>query len=347
MLQFPVPSFADQRRSILSRYGTLVPGGTQDVSVVARLAAVSYGLTMGCIAPSGALRERIVGWHGPARYRAGATMLCARATLSDETFKITDAAAVPTLRTDPLVRAGIVRSFAGAPVHAAPGHRIGTLCVLGAAPGSFDRSDLSQLTVLADLLSDTSALRARAGQAVLDLIAAERRARRYYDLAMTDGLTGALNRRAFVNVARREVARSARHRSPLSVIALDLDHFKSVNDEHGHAAGDAVLQRLCAAIEATVRDEDVLGRLGGEEFALLLPETALPQAARLADRLRRVIAALRFEADGETESFTVTASLGVAQLRAGEACLENTLLRADRALYAAKCGGRDRVAEAA
>lgn len=163
-------------------------------------------------------------------------------------------------------------------------------------------------------------------------------------LATTDALTGAANRLAFDEAARRETERARRFGTPLSVVLLDLDHFKEVNDSHGHAFGDAVLAEVAARLRGGLRDSDVLGRVGGEEFALLLPMTDAPAALETAERLRR---ALRAEAVVHGGSAAVvTASFGVAPVDPASG-FEAAREAADRALYEAKRRGRDRVEPAA
>jgi diguanylate cyclase (GGDEF)-like protein len=155
-----------------------------------------------------------------------------------------------------------------------------------------------------------------------------------------DPLTGLANRRAFEEELAREVARAVRAGAPLAVVALDVDRFKAVNDRHGHAAGDAVLRELAARACAGVRAGDLAARIGGEEFALLLPGAALPDALELAERVRAAIAAASVDVGGTP--LAVTVSLGCAALAPGEppAAL---LARADARLYEAKRDGRNRV----
>lgn len=163
---------------------------------------------------------------------------------------------------------------------------------------------------------------------------------RLREMAATDGLTGILNRRRFMELAADELGRAHRYGRPLGVIMFDVDHFKAVNDARGHAAGDKVLRSLTAVARETLRGADILGRIGGEEFAVLLPETGLPAAVRAAERLRRAAESMSLLADGGL--FNVTVSLGVALLQEDE-ILEDFLKRADQALYRAKQGGRNRV----
>jgi len=160
--------------------------------------------------------------------------------------------------------------------------------------------------------------------------------------AHIDLLTGLDNRRFFMELAEQELARARRHNEPLSLLMMDLDHFKAVNDTYGHPAGDTVLQKLADVCRSTFREIDIVGRLGGEEFAALLPETAPQQAVEVAERLRHAVerAEARLE-DGKVLHFTV--SIGVARVEAEDEKINGALKRADAALYQAKSGGRNRV----
>jgi diguanylate cyclase (GGDEF)-like protein/PAS domain S-box-containing protein len=159
-------------------------------------------------------------------------------------------------------------------------------------------------------------------------------------LARTDGLTGLWNRRYFVELFERELSRAEREGSDLSLLMLDIDHFKSVNDEYGHAAGDAVLIGMAAHLGAQLRQVDIVGRLGGEEFGIGLPGISLEEAALVADRLRREIENLDFEIGEELVRCSV--SMGVVVWSCRES-FDTVLARADAALYEAKTGGRNRV----
>jgi diguanylate cyclase (GGDEF)-like protein len=163
-------------------------------------------------------------------------------------------------------------------------------------------------------------------------------------LASTDFLTGALNRRAFQLAFRSAIERCRRYGIPLSLIMLDLDHFKRVNDTHGHQAGDAVLREASSRIRATLRDSDIFGRLGGEEFALLLPHTDLDEGAVVAERLRAAIA--DEPVDVGVALVPITTSVGLTALRTQPDPIDTMMRRADEALYAAKAGGRNRTVSA-
>lgn len=158
-------------------------------------------------------------------------------------------------------------------------------------------------------------------------------------LATRDPLTGVFNRREFVHRAQQALAQAQRHGHELAVLMVDLDHFKSVNDRFGHPVGDEVLRQVTHLMQQNVRQTDCLARLGGEEFALLLPCTPASNALHLADKLRQKLADTPIEPLGEP----ITASLGLSCLAAGQHLTLDTLLqRADQALYRAKELGRNR-----
>lgn len=160
-------------------------------------------------------------------------------------------------------------------------------------------------------------------------------------MATTDALTGANNRHQFFQLAEQELKRTQRYGHPLSVMMLDIDYFKSINDTHGHQTGDVVLKALSALSQGALRETDIFGRLGGEEFAAILPETDLDGAAQVADRLREDLSKLTVR-ERETEvNFTV--SIGVATAEKQDRLITDILNRADEALYKAKRGGRNKV----
>lgn len=157
--------------------------------------------------------------------------------------------------------------------------------------------------------------------------------------AMHDGLTALLNRTAFMENAAAEFARSRRHGRSLCLIALDIDHFKKVNDVYGHQAGDEVLRQYGSVMKDFGRGSDSAGRMGGEEFAVLLPETTLDSAVQLAEGLRSKLAELSFSVTGA--NFNVTSSMGVTCMTADDESIDRMADRADQALYRSKNAGRD------
>ena len=233
---------------------------------------------------------------------------------------VTDARLDPVLSSNPHVvgKSGI-RFYAGIPLRTREGHAVGTVCAIGLQPREFDARDLRILSDLADVAMHEIELRQQ---------------------AETDVLTGLLSRRAFKNQGGRAVDLSRRHDYPLACAAIDIDHSKVVNDTHGHSAGDAVLAQIALACRSELRTTDILSRIGGEEFAVLLPHTSPSQAMDVAEKLR--VAIRRTRVKGQNVILQITASIGIASLDKEINDLDPLLARADAALYEAKAQGRDR-----
>ena len=177
--------------------------------------------------------------------------------------------------------------------------------------------------------------------AVRQMKEAELAAQALHDLAYRDSLTGAENRRSFMERLGTEFVRLKRTHSAAVLIMLDIDFFKRVNDTFGHDMGDAVLCHLVAVLQSALRGMDTLGRLGGEEFAVLLPETSMDAATLLAERLRQAVESCPANLDGKQVAFTI--SLGVTTLTADTPDVNFALKQADAAMYQAKHMGRNRV----
>jgi len=157
-------------------------------------------------------------------------------------------------------------------------------------------------------------------------------------LAMTDDLTGLDNRRQFVELATRHISYIRRFGGEAALIVFDIDHFKKINDTYGHQAGDVVLKSLVAPIRSQLREVDTFARIGGEEFAILLPHAGLEMALRVAERIRRAVAC----SESFSEGTGLTISLGVAAAEGANAQYDELFDQADKALYAAKQNGRNR-----
>lgn len=177
---------------------------------------------------------------------------------------------------------------------------------------------------------------------VVDISERHQREQRLQVEASTDTLTGLANRRCFTIEAEQAVRMAGKHHRPLAVLALDLDHFKRVNDEHGHDAGDVVLSTIAQRFRTNLRDQDLAARMGGEEFSALLPDADPERALQVADRVRKAIAATPIVLPSGV-ALTITASLGVDHWQTGEEDIQAALKRADAALYCAKESGRNRV----
>lgn len=184
-------------------------------------------------------------------------------------------------------------------------------------------------------------LRSLNAKLAAEVAAREELAGRLSELASTDSLTGAATRRRLTETAEHERRRSARDGRPLGLVVTDIDRFKAINDSFGHAAGDAALVEFVARLRRELRDSDVIGRMGGEEFAILLPDSDLSHSTRVAERLRAAIAGTPIRWEGL--DLALTASFGVAQLNGPGDSLDAVFSRADKALYDAKRGGRNLV----
>lgn len=162
-----------------------------------------------------------------------------------------------------------------------------------------------------------------------------------YQLATADSLTDLYNRRQFLELIDREIARATNYKRPLSLLIMDLDHFKSVNDKYGHPSGDLVLKKVAMVLRGQAREEFIVARIGGEEFAIVLPESRLEQSVEFAERLRIAISELEFSLNDEIKQITV--SIGAATWLNGMSATGDLMRAADEQLYRAKQGGRNRV----
>lgn len=160
-------------------------------------------------------------------------------------------------------------------------------------------------------------------------------------LATQDPLTRTNNRRSFFNLAGAEFRKCRRHGHTLSVLMLDADNFKNINDQYGHAAGDVALKHLVDTCKTVCRETDIIGRIGGEEFAICCPETRLISAQTVAERIRRACESSMIEIEGDHRQFSYTVSIGVTSLVEGDSDINATLGRADILLYQAKHKGRN------
>lgn len=215
-----------------------------------------------------------------------------------------------------------IRSYLGAPLTSPEGYNVGTVCVVDFHPRRFDEMQLEMLRQFANVVVSQLELR---------------------QIATRDGLTGAWSRRAFQEVARKELARFHRHGAPAALMMFDLDHFKAINDTHGHGIGDVVLKTAVSACRDAMREEEVIGRIGGEEFGVLLLGATVQRAEQAAERLRSAIEAARIE---EKPDLRFTASFGVCVCHHDVGTVEEWFAAADKALYDAKIAGRNRCAAA-
>jgi diguanylate cyclase (GGDEF)-like protein len=317
-------SFEDKealRLAALDRYDVLDTPSEEAFERITRLVKRLLGVPMSTLTLVDGHRQWFKSRQGVERAEtARRDSICHIAIQQFEPLVIPDTFEDDRCSSSPLVvgEPGI-RFYAGVQLKTPDGHNIGALCALDTKPRTLDDADLQSLRDIARIAMDELELRT---------------------LVMTDNLTGAHSRRAFRDAGERALALSRRHRQALSCVALDLDHFKAINDTYGHATGDTVLAKTARCCDALLRESDVFGRIGGEEFAILLPQTGLADAMLVAEKARAAIAASRVETEGGP--LQITASFGVAALDGSVTTFDALMQRADSALYDAKNGGRNR-----
>ncbi len=243
---------------------------------------------------------------------------CSHAVAIGEVLVVPDATLDSRFANNPSVTADPhIRFYAGVPLRTAGGHALGTLCAVDRVPREPSERELSVLSGLADLVVEQIELKLAAN---------------------TDNLTGAMQRRAFVAAGERDLARARRRGASFVCLFLDADHFKAINDTFGHATGDDVLRRLVSDSSSVIRNCDYIGRLGGEEFCIFLPEASPVDATDIAERIRKKI-----EESAREGGPHVTVSIGVAVASPEDEAVESVIKRADQAVYEAKRLGRNRV----
>ena len=231
---------------------------------------------------------------------------------------IPDARLDSRFRSSPLVTGDPhIRSYAGVPLITPDGYHIGSLCAIDTVPRDFSTAEIDLLGQLGGIVIQQLELRR---------------------IAAVDGLTGAMTRSAFSVEAQAAISIWNRHHVESALIVFDLDHFKLVNDGHGHGMGDEVLKTISANLSATLRPTDSFGRLGGEEFAVVLIGADLKEAVAAAERFRKLIEHTSFKANSQVR---VTASFGIAALAQGIETYADWIRIADLGLYSAKRSGRN------
>ena len=279
---------------------------------------------------------------------------CAHAIEQTGVFTVPDALKDDRFRLNALVTgAPHIRFYAGMPLYADEGVAVGTLCVIDTVPRCLTQGQSRALATLTSQVQARFELITERKNLLLALVKNHQLTATLEDqnqilsnanrqlelLATTDALTGLLNRRAFEARIAVELSVAARNQRPLSVIVLDVDNFKQCNDQYGHSAGDDVLRQVGATLRKSLRAGTCAGRIGGEEFAVILPEAAPDQAVAMGHRMQAELGA------AGNGLFNITVSAGVACLNATATSWEAIFAQADAALYEAKRAGKNRVVQ--
>jgi diguanylate cyclase (GGDEF)-like protein len=332
---FPLPADEVHRLAALQRFEALDEAVGDDFDFLARMAARLCGAPYAFMTLVDGERT----WFNAASgldigSQPRAQSYCSLAVLGDDATEIADLANDARTMNMPLtVQAPHMRMYSAIPLRTSAGYAIGAMCVMDTRPGRLNDEQLGFLRGLAR--QAMSLIEARASQKALRLSMRELEL-----LATTDELTGLHNRRSLQHRLKFEVARARRFRTPLTALMIDLDHFKHINDEHGHLVGDKVLAEVARLVRDNVRVIDIAGRYGGEELCVLLPNTPLDGARKLAENLRAKIAA-QVHYDG-ARRITITASTGIGVYNETDVSDAEALLSAaDAALYRAKAKGRN------
>jgi diguanylate cyclase (GGDEF)-like protein len=308
------------RVAALHRYEVLDTAAEEPFDRITKLVQVVLGVPIAAVTLIDSDRQWFKSCVGlDASGTARDVSFCTHTIRSRRPMNVPDALLDRRFAENPLVTGEPhIRSYLGVPLMTPDGYNVGALCAIDRKPREFSEEQVQMLVSFAALVVDELELRR---------------------IAQTDHLTGAATRRGFVLELEKQIARMMRSGSASAVILLDVDHFKKVNDTYGHPAGDAVLRNLAERIRMNLRKGDTFGRLGGEEFGILLPDVDAKAASDLAERVRMAVAAQPLVQEPE---LPVTISLGISA-GAQIASPAEWIAAADGSLYEAKRTGRNRV----
>lgn len=311
------------RLAALNRYDALSGGDDQPFRRVVELVQTVLSVPIAAVTLIDSDRQWLLSTGGAEiRSTPREHAFCNETIKQRGPLAVTDATLDPRFAANPgVVGPPHIRSYLGVPLTTPDGYNIGTLCAVDLEPRPFDARHAGILSKLADIVVEQLELR---------------------QIAKQDAMTGALTRRGFFAEVEKEFLRATRYDRPSALVMIDVDRFRDINDRYGHAAGDAVLVSIANACMSTMRRSDVLGRIGGEEFALLLPETEAEEAGEAAERIRRTVESTIVETSAG--AIRATISLGIAPIPAVSEGSNAWLAEADIALYEAKQFGRNRVA---
>lgn len=349
MIAAPFPPDEKERLQALYETGLLDTEAEENFDELVQLAAAICGVPMTLVTLVDANRQWFKAKLGLGRTETPRELaFCSHAILQSGLFVVPNATEDERFFDNPLVlNEPFVRFYAGMPIATSGGHNLGTLCVIDSRPRTLTSEQEEALRVLGKQVSTQIELHRRTRQLEKEiqeklryqqeLIAANDRLQ---ELAVTDALTRLRNRRPFRDQLGRAIEESRLHNKPLSLMMIDVDNFKALNDTYGHLAGDAVLIGIAEILSKTVRPSDLAARYGGEEFAVLMPDTNLEEGMILGEHIRQTIAA------DEITGHHPTVSIGVSALTPTINDDTGMIHAADEALYRAKRSGRNRVLSA-
>ena len=322
-MQPPVPANENLRVQDLDNMRLLNSGPCESFDNLTRICQHLFGVDMAAVSLVGSDRQWFKSAVGLPFVETERTMsFCAWVVADGEHLVVPDTHQDTRFKDNPLVQnSPYIRFYSGVPLYSKRGFRVGTLCILHSQPRQLSADEMQ-----------TQQLLGKQAEALIEKF-------ELGQLAITDSLTGLYNRRYFNDRAREAVSAASRHRAPLSVIVFDIDNFKRVNDTYGHSVGDHALMAIAKCVQCAIRKPDVISRVGGEEFHVLLPDTGITGALNVADRLRQAIR--ECEIATEQTRIKLTCSFGIAQMSATDGHIDSVLKRADAAMYKAKQSGRD------
>lgn len=321
----PIDRLSDEegRLGALHRYGLPRAGEGEAIDRIVKIALAATGAPIAGVSVVGRDTQSFLAVRGlPTTPIANHQSLCALAIVDSRPLIVEDTQAVEsTARLDLVTGERGVRSYLGVPVVSDDGYNLGTVFVMDTQPRHFSEQDVTILVNLSRLVS------------------AQLASRHPDDF---DFVTGALTRRRFQTLVEREFDRATRYERPASLVFIDIDNFRKVNAGMGAAMADEVLKAVSNRCMEVLRSTDCFGRIGGEEFGMLLPETLAYESSQCAERLREIVSNLRFRT--ETGVTAITASFGIAPLNESIKASTQWFARADVALYVAKQSGGNCVA---
>jgi diguanylate cyclase (GGDEF)-like protein len=320
---FPIPSDEEERLRELDRLGVLGTSSDIHMDRLVELATLTFGVPMSAISLVTSDRQWFLSQRGLAvRETPREVAFCAHAIMGNQVMVVPNALEDERFRSNPLVTAEpLIRFYAGAPLRSEHGHNLGTLCVIDRQPLNPCSDQLRQLELLSELVIRELHLRQQ--------------------IALCP-VTGLPIRHRFLQIAAQEFQKAKAERQQLSLLLFDIDNFHSINNRWGHHAGDNVLADLCTLGRQFLKEKDFAGRLGDEEFALLLVDTRPEEALSTAESLRQAVTTM--PGVHRHSDVQLHISGGLTTLGAHDQSFEDLLWRAEHALHLAKSNGRNQIA---